>query len=1562
VSVPHTLFEVSWEVCNKVGGIHTVVSTKAKTLVERFGDDYVAIGPWLLSSTPSSDLFEEDPSYGEFCESCRAMRVPVRVGRWKIPGRPLTILVEFSSLFAEKDAILAKLWESYKVDSLFGAYDYLEPVLFGHAAGMVIEKWWLEEVAPRSRAAVAQFHEWMTGSGLLYLKDRVPAIGTVFTTHATVLGRSISSSGLTPIAGLDGRTPEEAATALGVRSKHSIESICAIESDVFTTVSDLTADEAEVFFHRRAAPILPNGIDLDVIDELAGTTPRAEAEAMLRDLAHRFLGESASEAALICLSGRYEFHNKGIDLLLDALAAMKARPGRQVVLFLLVPAGNSGMRNELVERMKMPLEEIRGSAAAPLGISTHSLFDFEHDPIHRYCARLGLDNAHGSRVKIIQVPVYLPKGQAPFHLAYEGLLRAMDLSCFPSFYEPWGYTPEESLAVGVPTVTTDLAGFGRWAGARDLDAEDGVYVLPRERVRYAESIERLSSVLETFVTEKRDKDETAAVCRDTARLTAWSDLILLYYEAFDRAVAQSLQRSPRLAPPALRKKIAVPVAPSTQGIRPRLARFEVSATLPEELRGLERLARNYWWSWDAQATELFRELFPAKWASAHHNAVSFLRDIYPEDLEKMAADAKYVERLKRVLARFDAYMSAAGAEFDLEAGPRARVSSKSEASPERAGDRATERAGDRARDLDAERRNRSEPGPRIALSPKHPVAYFCAEFGIHESLKMYSGGLGILAGDHLKSASDMNLPLVAVGLFYRSGYITQRLTSAGEQISSTAENDPRNLPLELVLDEEGKPLEVDLQLPSSRLILRAWRVAVGRVSLYLLDTNVPGNRPEDRDITRQLYGGDHEVRLRQEIALGRGGVRLLARLGIEPAVFHINEGHAAFLALERVGRHVREQSLTFDEAREIVRASTVFTTHTPVPAGHDRFSEDLIRRYFSDVPQWVGVPWDKFIALGQAEDDRGDFNMTYLALNFAGFANGVSELHGKVSQRLLHPFWPRLLESEVPVSSITNGVHLPSWTNPEVQRIVGASEGHVRGVDFERAAPSIEDRALWDVKQRAKSRMLSEIRARLEESFFERGDSPSVLNRMLDGIQPDCLWLGFARRFAPYKRAQLLFRDPARLKALLDHPDHPLRVVFAGKAHPNDKLGLEILKKVAEMQRSDDYIGKVFFVEEYDIELARSLVQGVDAWLNNPIRPLEASGTSGMKVAANGGLNLSVLDGWWVEAHDGKNGWSIGGGRVHSSQALQDELDGDNLYRLLEEELLPAYFRRDDSALPREWLARIKHNFLTIPPQFNTDRMVAEYRDRAYAPLSKSWFHLTADRGAPARALALRHALVRKGFADVKILGAHIADLTGIQVGDWVDVRVDVDLGPLSPEDVVVELVLGHTNGGTDLHNRIIVTLEPPAASSRAARPARDPRAASEPPALLPTPAVALAHAALSAGATIRAPDASSSSVASESSSASVSASTNASTNSPTNATTNPTANTTTSSSANSATHAPSAAPSEPSTASGSPGGARAFEGSHRMERSGSFAYGIRVRARSASEHDAALRDLVLWA
>ncbi len=1355
-----TLFETSWEVTNKVGGIYTVLSTKAKTLVERMGDQYITIGPWLLGDADKDVPFDEEPGFDSFAESCREIGLPVRVGRWRIPGRPLTILVEFSGLFERKDDLLSELWDEYEVDSIQGEWDYIEPVLFGLAAAQVIERWWEEFLAPQHRWAVAQFHEWMTGSGLLHLKRRVPSVGTVFTTHATMLGRAMSSLGISPDDGLGDRTCAELAEEHGVVAKHSLEGVCAREADVFTTVSEITAKEATLLHERRPDPVLPNGIDLDVVDAMAGSTTRLETRARLADLASRFLGENVDDALFLATSGRYEFHNKGVDVLLEALAKIAPDEGRQIVLFVLIPAGNSGVRADMLDRQESSLEE--ALTGEPLGISTHNLFDEERDPVHECAARLGFDNAKGARIRVIQIPIYLSESESFLGLPYEAVLRAMDLTCFPSYYEPWGYTPQESLAVGVPTVTSDYAGFGRWANSENLDASHGITVLPRVRVEYGAVVDSLASTLGRLTSEHSEGALTEA-CRETAQRTAWSDLIRNYDRAFELACGAITERLEQGVPLFRRPKKIVKVDTDAASGKPRLSPFTVSATLPKELQPLDELARNYWWCWDTEAKDLFRELSPRSWDAAGHNPVAFLRQVFGADLKEKAADSAWVAKLERIHKRFKEYISAPEQDWSKSSTP--------------------------------------------TISKEHPVAYFSAEFGIHESLKIYSGGLGVLAGDHLKSASDLNLPLVAVGLFYRKGYMAQRLDVRGEQNAVYLDNLPNDLPLEPVLDPDGAPLEVTVQLPGRAFFLRAWKAQIGRVELFLLDADTPSNRPEDREITRNLYGGDHETRLRQEICLGRGGARLLKRIGIQPSVFHINEGHAAFLTLERVSHLVRKQGLTFDEAREVVRSSTVFTTHTPVPAGHDRFGEDLMRRYFSDVAESVGVPWERFIALGRANAEEESFNMTYLACNFASIINGVSKLHGIASRELLHAFWPNCLESEVPVGSITNGIHLPTWTDPALCAALGASDRVVAGADFSAARKKLKPAALWKLRTEAKRRMLDEIRRSLRESFIRRHDSPGLLERMVDGLEEDALYIGFARRFAPYKRAHLTFSDRERLRELLTGTDRPVRLLVAGKAHPADEHGRQILQGIAEIARSDEFAGKVIFLEDYDMGVATALVQGVDVWLNTPTRMLEASGTSGMKASANGGLNLSIADGWWDEAYDGQNGWRIGKERVYEDQALQDEFDAASLYRLLEEEVIPLFFDRNKAGVPEGWMERSLHDLETIPAVFDTNRMVLEYASQAYLALGERSRALNASGGSLPRKIAKAHARIRRGFEKLSVVEVRVADLSEIEVGDAVEAELQLDLAGLDPDEVSVELVLGHARGEHDLEKPIIVPL-----------------------------------------------------------------------------------------------------------------------------------------------------------
>ncbi len=1276
----------------------------------------------------------------------------MRVGRWRIPGSPLCILVEFSKLYADKDLLLGRLWEDYKVDSIAGTWDYAEPVMFGIAAGRVIEEWWERYVAPTHKRSVVHCHEWMTGAALLHLRNRIPAMGTIFTTHATMLGRALSSLGHSPQSGLGGEKVDELARKHGVVAKHSMEGTCAREADVFTTVSSITAAEAKLL-HGRQADLLPNGIDLDVIESFAGGHERSKVRRELEAVAAHLLGAPVTGAAFVCTSGRYEFHNKGIDLLLDSLAMLGGREGRPIVLWVLVPAGNSGTKAELLQRMR------NGASGTPIpGVCTHNLFDAERDPVAERCQRLGLGNAVGARVKVIHVPIYLTGEDGFLNRPYEAAVRAMDLTVFPSFYEPWGYTPQESLALGVPTITSDYAGFGQWAKGEGLAAVDGVTVLERVNVQYGVAVENLADLIDArVVAASAGGAATAEACRKAAQATAWSGLFKHYRAAHDAALAAVHKRSLQGLPQPRRPKATVAHAPRPGGV-PRLHPFEVTVRLPDELRGLGRLARNLWWCWNHEAEALFRDLSPVGWQAARQNPIAFLHAVYAEDLQAKAADSAYVARLRTVLARLDAYLT-------------------------------------------------SPPAPPAGITAQHPVAYFCAEFGIHESLPIYSGGLGVLAGDHLKSASDVGLPLVAVGLFYRMGYMSQRLTADGEQLAVDVENEPRMLPMELVRAENGDPLEVRLKMPGRELFLRAWRVPVGRVSLYLLDANLPANRPEDRDITRNLYGGDAEMRIQQLIVLGRGGKRLLAKMGLRPSVFHMNEGHAAFLTLERTARLAKEQGLTFEAAQEFVRATTLFTTHTPVPAGHDRFSEDLMRRYFGDVDEWAGLPWERFWALGHAAGDTATFNMTYFALSLSSYCNGVSKMHGEVSKALLRPYWPGLLESELPVSAITNGIHLPSWTSPRVALALGVSDRPVTGADFTKRGPKVDDKALWAAKDADKRDLVARVKTALERAFVQRKDSPIALNRIATGLDPDALVIGFARRFAPYKRAHLLFKDAERLRRILDNPQWPVRVLVAGKAHPRDKMGQDILRDIARRARADELAGRVIFVEDYDIALARSLVRGVDVWLNNPTHLLEASGTSGMKVAANGGLNLSIGDGWWPEAFDGTNGWQIGGARVYDDQELQDQFDSTTLYRLLEEEIVPLFFTRNAAGIPEGWLERMRRCLATVPAQFNTDRMVLDYTREAYQPLAASFARLGTDRFAEVRRRAEDLTRVRRGFEKLRIVSVQVSDPAKLVVGASLDVRMEIDLAGLEPGDVAVELVVGHRRGETDLQRGRVVPL-----------------------------------------------------------------------------------------------------------------------------------------------------------
>ena len=689
------------------------------------------------------------------------------------------------------------------------------------------------------------------------------------------------------------------------------------------------------------------------------------------------------------------------------------------------------------------------------------------------------------------------------------------------------------------------------------------------------------------------------------------------------------------------------------------------------------LARNLWWSWDHDAGSLFRDLDPIRWRILNQNPVSLLAEFPLAKLERRATELVLHSRINYAYRRLQEYLRA-----DRTWGAR--------------------HAG--------------------VLRPR-PVAYFSAEFGLHESLPVYSGGLGVLAGDHIKSASDLAIPLVGIGLFYGQGYFRQRLDHNGWQQEEYLETDVNQLPLETAIGKNGRPVVVQIQTRSGSIHAKVWRVAVGRCDLFLLDSDVEGNAADDRKLTSRLYGGDARTRIRQELLLGVGGFRALKAMGITPGVLHLNEGHSGFAVLEAIHSRMQEEGIAFDSAVSRVSRGVVFTTHTPVPAGHDRFDADLIEEHLGPLRDGLGLSQDSLMGLGREKpsDLQETFCMTVLGLRFSRRANAVSALHGEVSRAMWTGLCPGKPEDEVPIGHITNGVHVPSWLAPQMFRLYDRHLGtnwheHSSEARIWEGIENVDDGELWETHLNLKSRLLDFVRRRAVEQAERRLEPREALVRLGRVLSPDALTIGFARRFATYKRANLILRDIENLASMVNDPKRPVQFVFAGKAHPLDEPGKKLLQQIAELMRNSRFADKFVFVEDYDINVGRYFVQGVDVWLNNPRRPLEASGTSGQKVVLNGGLNLSVLDGWWAEAYDGMNGFAIGTGRTHSDMNVHDTRDGEDLQRTLREEVIPLYYQRDRDGLPRGWIKRMKRTIRTLGWRFNADRMVMDYTLNCYVP------------------------------------------------------------------------------------------------------------------------------------------------------------------------------------------------------------------------------------------------------
>ncbi|MDA3944642.1 MAG: alpha-glucan family phosphorylase [Bacteroidetes bacterium] len=1352
------IFETSWEVCNMVGGIYTVLSTKSSQMKELFGDHYITIGPDVWKETRENPYFIEDTKlFAGWRKKLAAKGIKVRIGRWSIKSKPIAILIDFTPLFVKKDSIFTELWETFKLDSIHGPWDYIEPAMFGYAAGQVIESFNETHLTSENKA-IAHFHEWMTGTGVLYLKKHSPQIATVFTTHATYMGRAIAGNGMPLYKDLKNYNPALIADRLNIISQQSLEQTASQQADAFTTVSEITAAECEQFLGRTPDAITINGFDKDfMVDREALAEKRQLSRNKILSIAEAMIGGVLpSDSLMLINSGRYEFKNKGIDVFIDALAALNNSESldREVIAFIAVPANISGASKELKKRLSEP-EIAKHPTEIP---STHHLFDPTNDQVLKKMKAAGLNNQSSDKVKLIFVPSYLNGSDGIFDMNYYDFLTAFDLSVFPSYYEPWGYTPLESIAFAIPTITTDLAGFGKWAIQQESNSE-AVTVVRRNEENYDEIVKAIADRMLSFSQNK--KEEMHVIGTQSLELAGhalWPDLISNYQQAWQIALDKLEGRSDQIE-----------IKRHTETLRnfdfrkqdqPNWKKVLIQPVYTKELQKLNELARNLWWSWNYEAISLFESIDPEGWKTAEQNPIPLMEGLSKKQMEELEGDKEFITKLNKVYKNFKTYMAEKPSKNDL-------------------------------------------------------IAYFSMEYGLHKSLKIYSGGLGILAGDYLKEASDSGAYMVATGLLYRYGYFSQGISLFGDQLAQYIPQKFTHLPLEPVRDDNGEWITISIAFPGRNVVAKAWKVNVGRVELFLLDTDIEENQIEDRSITHQLYGGDSEMRFKQEMVLGVGGIRLHEILKIKPQIYHCNEGHSAFIGLERLRIFIEKHNLSFDVAKELVRSSMLFTTHTPVPAGHDSFEEHLLRTYMPHYANRLNIGWDDFMNLGKfrPNDPIEKFSMSVLAANLSQEINGVSQIHGRVSREMFQPLYPGYFENELHIGYVTNGVHFPTWTDSAWQQLYS----NYFGDDFfhDQSNPSfwshikeVPDQEIWNIRTQLKQELIHYIKYRVKSDMTLRQESPKLILRTLENLNKDALIIGFARRFATYKRAHLLFANLERLSQIVNNPEKPVLFLFAGKAHPNDKAGQDLIKRIMEIARMPEFSGKVLFIENYDMELGKILTSSVDVWLNTPTRPLEASGTSGEKAVMNGVLNFSVLDGWWAEGYKPNAGWAIQEGRTYHNQQYQDELDAETIYNLLENDITVSYFNRGNDGIPEQWIKFIKNNIADIAPHFTMKRMLDDYFERFYNKLTARAKAMRANRYELAFQVDAWKSKIKSNWDKVDVKTIKVPDPTvrPLDFGENFIAEITLETGEIEAGDIAIELLFGRK-----LHDKIdeIIFVEP---------------------------------------------------------------------------------------------------------------------------------------------------------
>ena len=780
-------------------------------------------------------------------------------------------------------------------------------------------------------------------------------------------------------------------------------------------------------------------------------------------------------------------------------------------------------------------------------------------------------------------------------------------------------------------------------------------------------------------------------------------------------------------------------------------RITVNPQLPKRIEKLSEISNNLWWSWNTEFLRLFQKIDKDLWEESEKNPVKFLKRVSQEKLDNASKNAMFLKEYDKLVDNFENYMKSKNTWF-------------SNKYPENKNDL---------------------------------IAYFSAEYGLDQTIPIYSGGLGILSGDHLKSASDLGIPLVAVGLLYKNGYFHQKINGYGGQETEYNNIDLYDLPINAVKDQNGEDLIIYVKFPKRRLYLKVWQINVGRVKLYLLDSDIEKNNEEDRDVTLRLYGGDQEMRIRQEIVLGMAGVNLLRTLGLKPTVYHMNEGHSAFLTLEIIKNTIKEKQVSFDVAKDIASSKTVFTTHTPVPAGNDIFPLDLVEKYFKDFWPRLGISKEEFLKLGMkpTQDLEPGFNMGILALKIAGKKNGVSKLHGAVSRELFGEVWPEIAANESPITYVTNGIHTCSWLSPRLKELYNKYlipywQDNIHLDKTWEKVKDIPDQELWEAHMQRKEKLLNLVKDSTVNRLRRSGYSYEKINDIVSKINPNALTIGFARRFATYKRATLIFRDLERITQILNNQERPVQIIFAGKAHPADKEGQDLIKYIHEVSMMPQFKGKIFLLENYNIAMSRYLVSGVDVWLNNPRRPMEASGTSGQKASVNGVINFSVLDGWWAEGYNQYNGWTIGTNAEFDSYEAQDNADSESLYRTLESKIVPMYYNKDKDGMSSKWIETMKNSIISTGGKYSTARMLVDYTNNLYIPLcnlTKTYYE-DIDNVA---AFNMWKKDIASNWKDIKITQVNNLDNITIDAGNNIEVRCEVELPNINQENIDVEVYYG---------------------------------------------------------------------------------------------------------------------------------------------------------------------------